>query len=123
MLECVNAEQVSSDSIEPEVLFQIVKLLCRVHFTSVDCTCGANLETLLFPRQTAFNRWDTFTICQKVVGQMSPCRYNDTTNSAQDPNSSRAAILNPEDKSAFSGWHSFRLFGHCRASFISGMSS
>jgi hypothetical protein len=33
---------------------------------------------------------------------MSPCRYIDTTNSAQDRNLSIAARLDPEDKSCFS---------------------
>ncbi len=42
------AQQLASDSVEPEALAQIAKVLCPFHLTSA--TCSANIENPTFPR-------------------------------------------------------------------------
>ena len=67
MLECLSAQPVSSDVVEPKALAQTVKLSCSLHVVAsipVLARMGPTSKAHLFPRQTAFNQQDALSTCQ-----------------------------------------------------------
>ena len=56
------------------------------------------------------HRQNVLTACRPGVEEWSSCRYIDTTNSARDRTSWRAAIVRRERQVALQAWHSFCLF-------------